>query len=107
MSAVTIRFEQRILGRSPGDVEVTEVTPLITALLQQGRVSLVSGKVDLTPPAPQYPEPAVEAPVSPEITKVVVAKGGKGAKGGENGGDTTLTFETEVEAVVAKDAGAE
>lgn len=107
MASITIKWEQRVLGRTPGEIEETEVTPMITALLQQGRVSLVSGKVDLTPLAPQYPEPAVEAPVSPEVTKVVVAKGGKGAKGGEDGGDSTLTFEAEVEAAAAKDAGAE
>lgn len=79
MASITIKWEQRILGRNPGDIEETEVTPFISALLFQGRVSLVSGKVDLTPPAPQYPEAAVEAPVSPEPT-----------------------FEAEVEAEVAK-----
>lgn len=81
MSQITIKWEQRVLGRNPGDIEETEVTPMITALLQQGRVSLVSGKVDVTPLAPQYPEPIVEAPVSPEPT-----------------------FEAEVEAEVAKPA---
>lgn len=93
MSEITIRFEQRILGRNPGDVEVTEVTPMITALLQQGRVSLVSGKVDLTPVAPQYPEPVVYGEDSPEAVKVVVGKGGKGGKSagdGEDGGDSSI-----------------
>lgn len=107
MSQITIRWEQRVLGRNPGEIEETEVTPMITALLQQGRVSLVSGKVDVTPLAPKYPEPIVEAPVSPEATKVVVAKGGKGAKAGADGGDSSVTFEAEVEAAVAKDAGVE
>lgn len=109
MSQITIRWEQRVLGRTPGDIEETEVTPMITALLQQGRVSLVSGKVDVAPLAPKYPEPIVEAPVSPEATKVVVAKGGKGAKAGAgaDGGDSSITFEAEVEAAVAKDAGVE
>lgn len=68
MASITIKWEQRVLGRNPGDIEETEVTPMITALLQQGRVSLVTGKVDLTPLAPQYPEPVVYGEVSPEAT---------------------------------------
>jgi hypothetical protein len=38
-------------------------------VLQQGHASLVKGKIHVPAITPQYPEPAVEAPVEPKKAK--------------------------------------
>lgn len=69
MSEVTVRWNQRVLGREPGHIETVELTPLIEGCLTQGRCVQVAGEQVVAPieeawnglgpvPAALSPEPS-------------------------------------------------